>query len=133
MASYRIKPCGPGKFAVYSDDEEQLFGPEKHAACKAWVAERGGSPQPAAATSPDEVDEITARRKEREWSRTLDAALRKPLDEEQAEIKALLEKRRKPDEVEYLMRTFAPILAAGLEGARRERNQFIQVRRSAAA
>lgn len=136
--AYRLKKLFAGKFCVMAgtgEDAEQVFGPDSHDACQTWIAEREGSPRPAAASAlpPGEVDEMTARRKEREWAKKLDEDLRKPLSEEEAELRALLEKRRKPDEVDYLMRTFKPILAAGLEGARRERGQFIQVRRSAAA
>lgn len=135
MAGFKLKKLFAGKFIVLSADDEQVFGPDRMAACQAWISDNEGSPQFAAASSPDEpeVDEVEARRREREWARKVDADLKKPLSEEQAELRALLEKRRKPDEVDYLMRTFEPILAAGLEGARRERGQFIQVRRSAAA
>lgn len=136
--SYRLKKLFAGKFCVMAgagEDSEQVFGPDSHAACQAWIADREGSPLPAAASAlPEgEVDEITARRKEREWAKKVDEALKKPLGEEEAELRALLAKRRKPDEVDYLMRTFKPLLAAGLEGARRERKQFIQVTRHAAA
>jgi hypothetical protein len=127
--SYKLKRQFAGKFVVLTGDEEQVFGPDSKAACQTWIAERQGVPQ-VAAPSPmrdDGLDEATARRKEREWAKKVDAAMRKPLDEEEAELRALLEKRRKPDEVDYLMRTLRPILLAGIDGARRERGRVIHM------
>lgn len=135
--SYRLKKLFAGKFCVMSDgtaDAEQVYGPATMAECQAWVAEREGSPQPAAASAPaDEMDEATARRKEREWAKKVASDLKKPLDDELAEIKAVLKKRRTEDEVDHFVRVFGPLLATGIEGARRERHKFIQPVRSAAA
>lgn len=136
--SYRLTKLFAGKFCVMSDgtaDAEQVYGPATKADCQAWLAEREGSPQIAAASAgpSEELDAATQRRKEREWAAKVAADLRKPLDEEMAELRALLLKRRSEDETDYFIRTFQPLLAAGLEGARRERKQFIQVQRRAAA
>lgn len=137
MSTLKLKKLFAGKFCVMSDgtaDAEQVYGPATMAECQSWIAEREGSPQPAAASAPsDEMDEATLRRKEREWAKKVAADLKVPLDEEMAELRALLRKRRTEDETDYLIRTMQPLLAAGLEGARRERKQFIQVQRRAAA
>jgi hypothetical protein len=123
----QLKRAFGGKFVVMSDGDEQVFGPASMADCQAWVAEREGSPQPAAASAPN--DEAEARRREREWAKIVDRTLRQPLDEEEAELRALLSKRRNEDEVDYLMRTMRPHLQSGLDGARRERGKHIRMMR----
>lgn len=129
----KLKRAFGGKFVVMAPGDEQVFGPDSMANCQAWVAEREGSPQPAAASASHNTDEAPSRERERAWAKHVDDTLKAPLDEEEAELRALLEKRRNEDEVEYLIRTFRPHLKAGIEGARRERGKVIRMAHQTAA
>jgi len=124
MAGYRLKRQFAGKFVVMSADDEQVFGPATHAEAQAWIAEREGAAP--AAPAPAATGDAPTARQLREWDRKVDEALKAPLIEEEAELRALLAKRRKDDEVDYLVRQIKPLLAAGLEGGRRERIRFIR-------
>src|SRR3990167_9179391 len=62
---------------------------------------------------------------DRAYQRKVEADLAKPLNEELAELRNLLAKRRDQDEVEILIRAFQPILKAGKQGVRRERRYML--------
>lgn len=122
MGAYTLKRAFAGKFVVMTsagEDAEQVFGPVPRAEALAWVAEREGAPS-AVPVSPS--DAPTPARL-REWDRKLATDLQKPRDEEEAELRAVLLKRHSEDETDYLLRQMKPLLAAGLEGGRRERHR----------
>ena len=118
--SHTIKRAWGGKFVVMDADDAQVFGPASKAECLEWT---GG--KPPAQPAPKTGEPHTPTRAElRAWDRKVDEATRKPRDEEAAELRVLLSKRHSEDEVNYLMRQITPILAAGLQGARRERGRY---------
>lgn len=126
MADYRLKRVFAGKFIVVTGDDEQVFGPDSRAAAMAWVEERGGS---VAASQPAAVSDGSATPAQlREWDRKLQADLAKPISEEEAELRAVLLKRRDPDTAELILRQMRPILLAGKEAGRRERPTFLRPR-----
>lgn len=58
--------------------------------------------------------------------------LAKPINEEMAELRAILAKRRDADEVAIIARLLEPILKAGKQAGRRERMRFILPAKAAA-
>lgn len=131
MGAYRIKPCGAGVFCVLADEDEQVFGPARHAECKAWVLTQTGGAQSA---PPAAVDEPAGEREPtpaelRAWDAKVAAVDRATLLAELPELKEMLLKRRSRDEVDYLLREDGEImraLKAGLEGGRRERIRYLR-------
>jgi hypothetical protein len=124
MGAYTLKRAFAGKFVVMTgagEDAEQVFGPVPRAEALAWVAEREG-PAPASPVASGPGEEPTPAQL-RAWSRKVATDLQKPRDEEEAELRAVLLKRRSEDETDYLLRQMKPLLAAGLEGGRRERHR----------
>lgn len=115
MPGYSLKRAFAGKFVVMTDDEEQVFGPDSKAACEGFIAAKD---PPAAADKP----KLTLQA----WDRKLTEDMKRPLSDEEAEIKAILAKRRSGDEVEFLLRQIKPLLVAGLQGGRRERLRFVR-------
>lgn len=127
MAGFTLHRVFQGKFVVMDADDAQVFGPDTKAAATAFIQEREGAAPAAPSAAPEEeISDAERRRRIEEWDRKLTAQLRVPLSEEEAEIRAILAKRRKEDEVEFLMRQFLPMLAAGIEGGRRERVRFLR-------
>lgn len=121
---YSLKKHFAGKFVVLDGDEAEVFGPAKMAECQDWIAGRTEGAQ--SAPPPSSVGGVPTAQQLRDHDRRIDRDLALPLTEEEAELRVLLAKRRPPDEVEYLMRVFKKDLAAGLQGARRERARFIR-------
>lgn len=121
--AYRIKRQFAGRFVVLTEDDEQVFGPDTHAAASAWIEQRTGTPLAAAPSAP--ANEAPTPQQLRDWDRKLNEQLRIPLTEEEAELRAVLLKRRDEDTVEYILREMKTLLLAGKEAGRRERPRYI--------
>ena len=109
---------GFGKWVVEEDGERiagPFTGPDAKARADDFAAARVESPPPEPKTKVDG---------NRAYIEKMNADLRKPVDEELAEIKALLLKRRDEDETAIILRLLDPILRAGKQAGRRERMRF---------
>lgn len=121
--AYRLKRVFAGRFVVVTDEDEQVFGPDTHAAASAWVEQQTGVPRAAAPSAPK--DEAPTPQQLRDWDRKLNEQLRVPLTEEEGELRAVLLKRRDGDTVELILREMRPLLLAGKEVGRRERPRYL--------
>ena len=121
----RAKHEGFGRWVVLTDDEEQVFGPGTKAEAEAYIkGAPSGAPSPAAADQAW-ASEMAGRAADRAWQKKLGDDLRAAKMDEEADLRALLNKRHSPDEAEYILRQIMPIVEAGLQGGRRER-KYIQ-------
>ena len=108
-----LRHLGFGKYAVIGDGNAVLHpGPMTKDEAKQWIADR-----PVAMWAAAKRAAMT----DREYQRWLDQCIDKPINEEAAEIQAILAKRRDEDEVQILMRIIGPALKAGKQATRRER------------
>lgn len=108
-----LRHLGFGKYAVIGDGNAVLHpGPMTKEEAKTWIADR-----PVAIQASAKKAAMT----DREYQRWLDECINQPINEEAAEIQAILAKRRDEDEVAILMRVIGPALKAGKQATRRER------------
>lgn len=102
---------GHGKFVV-EEDGKRIAGPVTKEQAEARIVAPPIPPKPA--IDPDKA-----------FALKVAADLRRPLEEESVEIRAVLAKRRNDDEVRIIMQAIEPSLKAGSQAGRRERIHFL--------